>query len=145
MTNLCWEGDLDTTLQDVVSGYLNRAGQLQVLHDQIWGHLREHLLDLMGLASSKERLRKYLDKNTRRENPERQSVFETNVWKYFQTFSNTYWLIDNVYRRYLQNILWPYKAEKTEHRRISISWRQQQSKSKFPTKNPHQTSKETNV
>lgn len=33
--HLCWEGDLDTTLQDVVSSYLNRAGQLQVLHDQV--------------------------------------------------------------------------------------------------------------
>lgn len=35
LTNLCWEGDLDTTLQDVVSGDFNRTGQLQVLHDQV--------------------------------------------------------------------------------------------------------------
>lgn len=56
--NLCWEGDLDPTLQNVVSGYLNRAGQLQVLHDQVRGHLREHLLDLMGLTNSNMVIRK---------------------------------------------------------------------------------------
>lgn len=49
LTNLCWEGNLDASLQDVVGGDLNRAGQLQVLHDEVKGNLREHLLDLMGL------------------------------------------------------------------------------------------------
>lgn len=49
LTNLCWERNLDASLQDVVSGDLNRAGQLQVLHDEVKGNLREHLLDLMGL------------------------------------------------------------------------------------------------
>lgn len=53
-TNLCWEGNLDASLQDVVSGDLNRAGQLQILHDEVKGNLREHLLDLMGLVK-KER------------------------------------------------------------------------------------------
>lgn len=51
LTDLCWERHLDATLQDVVSGDLHRAGQLQVLHHQIGGHLREHLLDLMGLMN----------------------------------------------------------------------------------------------
>lgn len=51
MTDLCWERHLDASFQDVVSGDLHRAGQLQVLHHQVRGHLREHLLDLMGLMN----------------------------------------------------------------------------------------------
>lgn len=51
LTDLCWERHLDASLQDVVSGDLHRAGQLQVLHHQVRGHLREHLLDLMGLMN----------------------------------------------------------------------------------------------
>lgn len=49
LTNLCWERNLDASLQDVVSGDLNRAGQLQILQNEVKGNLREHLLDLMGL------------------------------------------------------------------------------------------------
>lgn len=54
LTNLCWKRNLDASLQDVVSGDLNRAGQLQILHHKVKGNLREHLLDLMGLMK-KER------------------------------------------------------------------------------------------
>lgn len=46
---LWWKRHLDASFQDVVSGDLYGAGQLQVLHYQIGGYLREHLLDLMGL------------------------------------------------------------------------------------------------
>lgn len=53
MTDLCWERHLDASLQDVVSSDLHRASQLQVLHNQVGGHLREHLLDLMGLMTSR--------------------------------------------------------------------------------------------
>lgn len=66
LTDLCWERHLDATLQDVVSGDLHRAGQLQVLHHQIGGHLREHLLDLMGLMNRgyiKSEERNGLEKN----------------------------------------------------------------------------------
>lgn len=44
------KGHLDAALQDVVSGDLHRAGQLQVLQNQMVGHLWEHLLDLMSLG-----------------------------------------------------------------------------------------------
>lgn len=49
LTNLCWEWNLDASLQNVVSGDLNRSGQLQVLYDDVKRNLREHLLDLMSL------------------------------------------------------------------------------------------------
>lgn len=51
---LCWERNLDASLQDVISGNLNGAGQLQILHDEVKGNLREHLLDLMGLTKKGE-------------------------------------------------------------------------------------------
>jgi len=56
LTDLRRERHLDATLQDVVSGDLYGAGQLQILHHQVWGHLREHLLDLMGLMTSKAKM-----------------------------------------------------------------------------------------
>ena len=59
LTDLCCEGYLDASLQDVVSGDLHRASQLQVLHHQVGRHLREHLLDLMGLMT-----RRYMDKDS---------------------------------------------------------------------------------
>lgn len=69
MTDLCRERHLDASLQDVVSGDLHGAGQLQILHHQVGGHLREHLLDLMGLMTtryikSKESNREMIERKT---------------------------------------------------------------------------------
>lgn len=52
------KGHLDPSLQNVVGGDLDRAGQLQVLHYQVGRHLREHLLNLVGLL-----IRRYMRKN----------------------------------------------------------------------------------
>lgn len=53
LTDLSRERHLDASLQDVVGSNLHRASQLQVLHYQVGGHLREHLLDLMSLMTKK--------------------------------------------------------------------------------------------
>lgn len=43
------EGHLDPAFQDVVSGDLHRASELQILQHQMVRNLGEHLLYLMGL------------------------------------------------------------------------------------------------
>lgn len=55
--HLCWERHLYPALQDVISGDLYRARELQILQDQMIRDLWKHFLDLMGLrSSSKSRL-----------------------------------------------------------------------------------------
>lgn len=51
--NLCRERHLDSSFQNVVCSDLNGTGQLQVLNNKVGGHLREHLLNLMGLLNQK--------------------------------------------------------------------------------------------
>lgn len=53
MTYLCRERHLDAPFQDVVSGYLYRTGQLQILQNYMIRNLREHLLNLVGLKKAR--------------------------------------------------------------------------------------------